>query len=146
MTDAQHQSDYSSVTVLFLLLSLPFTVCRSNPTGVESPLSTSVVPVRSIAQSAVLMTARTAGRLARPFLLPLRGLIAWPVSSQLEARRNALAAEHELARRRTEREEVARFLATLPARPVAVPTPRPMPDDVGEPVAELVRVEEKVPA
>lgn len=115
-------------------------------------MSTSVVPVRSIAQSAVLMTARTAGRLARPFLLPLRGLIAWPVSSQLEARRNALAAEHELARRRTEREEVARFLATLPARPIAIAAPRrPMPQPVpttaeAEPVAEHGRVGESVPA
>lgn len=113
-------------------------------------MSTSVVPVSSIARSAVLLTAHAAGRLARPFLVPFRGLIAWPVSSQLEARRNALAAEQELARRRTEREEVARFLATLPTRPLAVPAPqRPMPDPVpapAEPVADLGRVGESVPA
>lgn len=81
-------------------------------------MSTSVAPVRTLAQSAVLLTARTAGRLARPFLMPFHGLIAWPVSSHLAARRNALAAEQELLLRRTEREDVERFLAAL-----AVPTP-----------------------
>ena len=42
--------------------------------------------------------------------LPLRALGRWAVSSQVGARRNALAANTALARRRRERDEVEQFL------------------------------------
>jgi hypothetical protein len=43
----------------------------------------------------------------------VRALIRWPVSSQAQARRNALVANTELARRRAEREEAERVLDGL---------------------------------
>ena len=45
----------------------------------------------------------------------------WPVASQQQARRNAMIALNDCARRRAEREEVASFLAAR-ARALTSPT------------------------
>ncbi|MEI7058488.1 hypothetical protein WBG06_21865 [Nocardioides sp. CCNWLW239] len=71
------------------------------------------VPTAAAAQVAVLFAARTAGRMAGPFLRPLQLLIAWPVASQLAARHNAKAAEEALLLRRAEREDVEHYLQLL---------------------------------
>jgi hypothetical protein len=50
-----------------------------------------------------------------PLLPPLAAVVervrAWPVESQLQARRNAMVASTALASRRAEREDVEAFLA-----------------------------------
>ena len=43
----------------------------------------------------------------------------WPTESQLRARRNAMVASTECARRRAERDDVAEFLERLAARPAS---------------------------
>lgn len=76
-------------------------------------MSTSLAPVRSVAQVAAIFAARMAGRGVGPFLRPIRLLLSWPVSSQLNARNNARVAEEELLLRRAEREEVTHYLELL---------------------------------
>lgn len=83
--------------------------------SITTPVSTAAA-----AQVAVLFAARTAGRMAGPFLRPIQLLIAWPVASQLAARHNAKAAEEELLLRRAEREEVEHFLRLLASEKMSV--------------------------
>lgn len=56
-----------------------------------------------------------------PLAQPFRALLDWPTSSLQRARRNAMVAANELARRRAEADEVDAFLATWRAEPVAEP-------------------------
>ena len=49
----------------------------------------------------------------------LRSVLAWPVESQHQARRNALVASTALARQRHERLEVERFLDQVERRRTA---------------------------
>ena len=82
-------------------------------------MSTSLAPVRSVAQVAALFAARVAGRAVGPFLRPIHLLLTWPVSSQLGARNNAKTAEEELLLRRAEREEVTHYLELLASEKVS---------------------------
>ena len=78
-------------------------------------MSTIIAPehTAAVAQVAALFAARTAGRMAGPFLRPIQLLLAWPVASQLVARHNAKAAEQALLLRRAEREDVQHYLQML---------------------------------
>ena len=55
-----------------------------------------------------------------PLLHAVRSARAWPVTAQLQARRNAMVALTECTRRRAEREDVERFLASQAARSAVV--------------------------
>ena len=66
--------------------------------------------------------------MVRRWWLPVRDLAAWPVSSQVGSRRNALVASTHLAQRRREHEETERFLANH-GRP---PFPHPRANTGGD--------------
>ena len=70
-------------------------------------------PATDLAKVDRITTVSPVPSVIRPFALPLR----WATASNERALANARAATTECSRRRLERAEVERFLATLPAVP-----------------------------
>lgn len=69
-----------------------------------------------------MFASRRTPMLRRVVLRPVEQLRAWPVTSQQQARRNAMIAATEAARRRAEREDVAAFLASITPADVVAPS------------------------